>query len=81
MRGTRDQQMFFCEKHNIENLIRQTTYYRDPNNPTCINLIPTDVPRSFVSTCVIETGLSDVRLMTLIVIKKYFRKLQERIIN
>ena len=73
--------MFFCEKHNIENLIRQTTCYRDPNKPTCINLIPIDVPRSFVSTCVIETGLSDVRLMTLVVIKKYFRKLQEKIIN
>ena len=73
--------MFFCETHNIENLIRQTTCYRDPNNPTCINLIPTDVPRKFVSTCVIETRLSDVRLMTLVVIKKYFRKLQEKIIN
>ena len=41
----------------------------------------TNVPRSFQSTCVIETGLLDFHLMTLTVMKKSFKKFQPRIIN
>ena len=38
-------------------------------------------PRSFQTTWVIETGLSDFHLMTLIVIRKSFKKLKPRVIN
>ena len=41
----------------------------------------TNVPRSFQSTCVIETGLLDFHLMALTVMKKSFKKFQPRIIN
>ena len=37
--------------------------------------------RSFQSTCVIETGLSDFHLMTLTVMRKNFKKTKPRIIN
>ena len=71
----------FCEAYNLKSLIKQPTCYKNPDNPTCIDLILTNVPRSFQSTCVIETGLSDFHLMTLTVMRKTFKKYQHRVIN
>ena len=64
----------FCDNYNLTSLIKQPTCYKNPNNPTCIDLILSNTPRSFQSSCVIETGLSDFHLMTLTVMKKSFRK-------
>ena len=64
----------FCENYGLKNLIRQATCYKNPRNPVCIDLIFTNVPRSFQSTCVAETGLSDLYLMTLTVMRKFFKK-------
>ena len=61
----------FFKTYSLLNLIKQPTCYKNPdNNPTCIDLILTNVPRKFQSTCVIETELSDFHLMTLITIRK-----------
>ena len=49
----------FWKNYGLKNLIRQSTCYKNPRNPVCIDLILTNVPRSFQSTCVGETGLSD----------------------
>ena len=54
---------------------------QNPNNPTCIDFILYNTPRSFQSTCVIETGLSDFHLMTLTFMKKSFRRFNPRLIN
>ena len=51
---------------------------KNPNNPICIDLILSNTPGSFKSTCLIETGLSDIHLTTLTVMKKSFRKLQPK---
>ena len=32
---------------------------KSPINPTCIDLILTNAPQKFQSTCALETGLSD----------------------
>ena len=71
----------FCGNYSPQNLIKQPTCYKNPSRPTCIDLILINVPRSFQSTCVIETGLSDFHLMTLTVMKKSFKKFQPRIIG
>ena len=71
----------FCENYGLKNLIRQPTCYKNPSNPVCIDLILTNVPRSFQSTCVVETGLSNFHLMTLTVMRKRFKKYQPKIIN
>ena len=68
----------FCENYGLKNLIRQPTCYKDPSKPVCIDLIVTNVPRSFQSTFVVGTGLSDFHLMTLTVMRKSFRKYQPR---
>ena len=41
----------------------------------------TNIPRMFQSTCVIETRLSDLHLMTVTVLRKTFKKVRPRIIN
>ena len=71
----------FCDNCNLTSLIKQPICYKNPNNTTCIDLILSNTPRSFQSTCVIETGLSDFHLMTLTVMKKSFRKFHPRLIN
>ena len=71
----------FYKNYSLQNLIKQPPCYKNPSRPTCIDLILTNVPRSFQSTCIIETGLSDFHLMTLTVIKMSFKKFQPRIIN
>ena len=52
----------FCESHNLTNLIKQPTCFKNPEKPSCIDLILTNRPKSFQSTCVIETRLSDLYL-------------------
>ena len=71
----------FCDNYKLTSLIKQPTCYKNPNNPTFIDLILSNTPRSFQSTCVIEAALSDFHLMTLTVMKKSFRKLHPRLTN
>ena len=73
--GKEEQHMkAFCDNYNLTSLIKQSTCYKNPNNPTCIDLILSNTHRSFQSTCVILTGPSGFHLMALIVIKRSFRK-------
>ena len=73
----------FCENYNLKSLIKQSTCYKNANKPF-IDLILTNVPRMFQSTCVLEAGLSDFHLMTVTVkkiFKKTFKKMRPRVIN
>ena len=40
-------------------MINKPTCYKNPDKPTCIDLILTNCPGSFQNFCVIETGFSD----------------------
>ena len=71
----------FCESYNLTSLIKQPTCYKNPDKPSCIDLILTNNTHMFQSTCVIETGLSDFHLMTVTVMRKTFKKLMPRLIN
>ena len=71
----------FCDSYSLTSLIKQPTCYKNPSHPKCIDLILTNVPRSFQNTCVIETEPSDFHLMTLTVMRKSFKKLKDRVIN
>ena len=71
----------FCDSYSLTSLIKQPTCYKNPSHPKCIDLIPSNVPRNFQTTCVIETGLSDFHLMALTVMRKSFKKLKPRVIK
>ena len=46
----------FCEIYNLKNIIREKTCFKNPNNPSCIDLISINRPKSFQKSMVIETG-------------------------
>ena len=71
----------FCESYNLTNLIKQPTCFKIPKKPSCIDLILTNRPKSFQTTCVLETGLSDFHRITVSALKMHFQKLPPRIIS
>ena len=71
----------FCDTYDLRSLIMEPTCYKNPENPTCIDLILTNHSLSFQNSCVLETGLSDFHKMTVTIMKASFQRLQPRIIK
>ena len=61
----------FCDTYDFKNLVNVPTCYKNPNNPSCIDLILTNKAKSFCNTLVIETGHHK---MTVTVTKSYLPK-------
>ena len=66
----------FCDIYDLISLIMEPICYKNPENPTCIDLILTNHPLSFQNSCVLETGLSDFHKMTVTIMKASFQRLQ-----
>ena len=64
----------FCQLYNLKNLIIDPTCFKNPLNPSLIDLILTNKPKLFHQSKVIETGLSDHHKMTVSVLKTFFKK-------
>ena len=62
-------------------MINKPTCYKNPDRPSCIDLILTNCPRSFLNSSVEETGLSDFHKMVVPVMKTTYRKLEPRIVS
>ena len=71
----------FCETYDLVNLINKPTCYKNPNNPSSIDVILTNRKSSFQNSMTIETGLSDCHKMTVTVLKTHCKKLDPLIIN
>ena len=71
----------FCGSYWLKNLIKIPTCQKNPQNPSCIDLILMNSPLSFQSSGVIETGLSDFHKMTVTVMRTTFQKLGPKIIH
>ena len=71
----------FCSSYCLKSVIKQPTCFKNPENPSCINLILTNKSQSFHNTCVVETGLSYFHGRTVSVLKIHFRKLTLKIIS
>ena len=65
----------FCDIYNLKNLITEPTCYKNDQNPTQIDHILTNKPKSFHSSMCIETGLSDFHKMTISVLNVHFKKI------
>ena len=59
----------FCQLYNLKHLIKVPTCYKNPDNPSVIDLMLTKCPRSYQNSSAIETGLSDFHKMTVTVLK------------
>ena len=62
-------------------MINRPTCYKNPEKPSCIDLILANFPRSFQNSCAIETELSDFHKLVLTVMKTTYKKSQPKIIN
>ena len=59
----------FCEIYNLKSLIREPTCFKNPLNPSTIDLILTNRWKNFQNSQTIESGLSDHHIMTISVMK------------
>ena len=71
----------FCSNFNLSSVINKPTCYKNPDKPTCIDLILTNCPGSFQNSSVIETGLSDFHKMIVTVLKTSYRKIEPSVVN
>ena len=71
----------FCELYRFKILSKDSTCFKNPENPSCIDLILTNSPYSFQNSGVIETGLLDFHKMIVSVLKITFQKLKPRIVQ
>ena len=68
-----------CERFSLKILIKDRTCYKNPNNPSCTDLMFTNKARRFRRSGVIETGRTDFHKMTITVLKMQFRKLEKKL--
>ena len=76
-----DKMREFSELYCLKNLVNDPTCYKNPQNPSCIDLILTNRPNSFQHTMVIGTGLSDFHKLTLSVLKTSIKKQPPKVIS
>ena len=62
-------------------MITEPTCYRNPEKPTCIDLILTNSPRQFQAKLTLETGLSDFHKMTVAAFKSEFPHQKPKMIS
>ena len=55
----------FCQIYGCKNIAKDKKRFKNPINPTCIDLIITNRPKHFQESEVIETGLSYFNKMSL----------------
>ena len=67
--------------YNLKSLVEQKTYFKNPDNWSCIGFILTNSPQNFQDSSVFETGLSDFHKLTTTVLKQYFSKTKPKIVN
>ena len=71
----------FCVSYNLSSLIKESTCYKNPENPSCIDLILTSSSRSFQCSSAIESGLSDFHKKIVTVFKTTFQRIPAKIRN
>ena len=70
-----------CQTYNLYNLITEPICYKNPNNPSSIDMILTNRKNSFENSATIETGLSDCLKMIFTMLNSKFKKKDPKIIN
>ena len=71
----------FCTLFKLKSIAKEPTCYKNPENPSCIDLFLTNCPRSFQNTCLYETGLSDFHKLVVTILRTSFEPLPPKIIK
>ena len=64
----------FCDTYDLENLINEPTCFKNPINPSSIDVMLTNRKRIFQNSMTIETGISGHHKMTISILKTSFKK-------
>ena len=64
----------FCHAYSCRNLINENTCFKNPLDPSCIDLMIIKMPKSFEGSLAIETGLSDFHKLVVSFLKKCYKK-------
>ena len=70
----------FLDEFHAKNMVKEPTCFKNPENPSCIDLFITNSYRSFQKTTTVSTGLSDFHKMIVTVMKSTFPKSQPKVI-
>ena len=76
-----DAMKVFCSIYNLKNLVNELTFFKNVDNPSCIDLILTNKPLHFQMTTAIETGISNFHKLTFTTMKSSFQKQEPAIFN
>ena len=68
----------FLHNNDSKNLVKEITCFKNPNNPSCIDLFITNISGSFQNTATLASGLSDCHKMILTVLKTTFPKAKRK---
>ncbi len=64
----------FCDIYDLKNLIKEPTCFKNPDNPSSIDVILTNSKNLFHKSVALETGISDHHKMVVTVMKVYSEK-------
>ena len=71
----------FCSSYNLSSMINKPTCFKNPDRPSCIDLILTNCSRNFQNFCAIETGLSDFHKLVATILKTVYKKSKPKMIT
>ena len=71
----------FCNVYNLSNLVKEPTCCKNPDNPSCIDLLLTNRPNCFQSTMTMETGITDFLKMVITVLIFFYKKQKPKLIH
>ena len=71
----------FCTLFKLKNLVKEPTYYKNPNNPSCIDLFLAKCGRSFHNTHVFETAFSDFHKLVVTFLRSKSESLPPKIFS
>ena len=63
--------------YNLFSLVKESLCFKNPYNPSCINLFQANRPRSFQNIFTIETGISDFHKVVITVLRVFYEKKQK----
>ena len=71
----------FCQTYNLESIVNKPTCFKNPKNPSCIDLMLTNKQERFLKAKTVETGLSDFHKMVVSVFETSFKKQKPKIVT
>ena len=70
-----------CQTYNLESILNKRICFKNPKNPSCINLVLTNEQERFLKSKTVETRLSDFHIIVVSVFKTSFKKQKQMLVT